>query len=181
LLDAHLSSQEETVFGKFLEDLAIFVCQRVFSGRKSSAEGIDLEFDRQKTRYLVSIKSGPNWGNSGQIKKMRDNFRQARKILGAGKHVVAINGCCYGQGAHDYGDYQKVCGQSFWEIVSGDDNMYLEIVEPIGRDARKRNDEFNEEYAKVVNRFTAEFIKEFCDRDGGIDWDRLVAFNSAAS
>ena len=44
LLDAHLSSQEEAVFGNFLEKLAIFVCGRVFDGRKSSAEGIDLEF-----------------------------------------------------------------------------------------------------------------------------------------
>ena len=42
ILDAHLSSQEETIFGEFLEKLAIFVCEKVFSGRKSSAEGIDL-------------------------------------------------------------------------------------------------------------------------------------------
>ncbi len=42
LLDAHLSSQEETIFGEFLEGLAIFVCQKVYNGYKSSAEGIDL-------------------------------------------------------------------------------------------------------------------------------------------
>ena len=47
ILDAHLSSQEETIFGGFLEGLAVFICGRVFSGKKSSAEGIDLEFDRQ--------------------------------------------------------------------------------------------------------------------------------------
>ncbi|MGH8672048.1 MAG: PmeII family type II restriction endonuclease, partial [Burkholderiales bacterium] len=46
LLDAHLSSQEETVFGDFLEALAIYVCEQTFKGRKSNAEGIDLEFDR---------------------------------------------------------------------------------------------------------------------------------------
>jgi len=45
ILDAHLSSQEEAIFGGFLEGLAIFVCERVFSGKKSSAEGIDLEFE----------------------------------------------------------------------------------------------------------------------------------------
>lgn len=41
LLDAHLSSQEETIFGEFLEKLAIFVCGQVFNGKKSSAEGVD--------------------------------------------------------------------------------------------------------------------------------------------
>jgi len=61
LLDAHLSSQEETIFGDFLESLAIFVCAKVFDGKKSAAEGIDLEFERDGKWYIVSIKSGPNW------------------------------------------------------------------------------------------------------------------------
>ncbi|HVM73881.1 MAG TPA: PmeII family type II restriction endonuclease [Candidatus Paceibacterota bacterium] len=41
ILDAHLSSQEETIFGSFLEDLAIFICGKVYRGTKSSAEGIE--------------------------------------------------------------------------------------------------------------------------------------------
>ena len=36
LLDAHLSSQEETMFGDFLEGLAIFVCAAAYSGFKPS-------------------------------------------------------------------------------------------------------------------------------------------------
>lgn len=181
LLDAHLSSQEETVFGDFLETLAIFVCQRVFDGRKSSSPGIDLEFDQGKTRYIVSIKSGPNWGNSSQVKKMVDYFRQARKIYGQKKHLVAINGCCYGRDAKpEKGDYQKLCGQSFWGLISGDTEMYRQIIEPLGLRAKQRNEEFSKEYAKVINRFTAQFFEDFCN-DGAIDWDKLVAFNSATS
>lgn len=89
LLDAHLSSQEETIFGDFLEGLAIFINGRVYGGRKSSAEGIDLEFDKDGIRYIVSIKSGPNWGNSSQIKKMRDNFQKAKRILRTGNSLWA--------------------------------------------------------------------------------------------
>ena len=73
LLDAHLSSQEETIFGDFLEGLAIFINGKVYEGKKSSAEGVDLEFNKDGKRYIVSIKSGPNWGNSSQINKMKDN------------------------------------------------------------------------------------------------------------
>ena len=90
ILDAFLSSSEEGLFGGFLEDLAIFVCNQVFGGRKSSAEGIDLEFERDQTKYIVSIKSGPNWGNSSQIRKMRDNFSKAKRILGT--NVYSHNG-----------------------------------------------------------------------------------------
>lgn len=180
LLDAHLSSQEETIFGDFLESLAIHVCSMAYGGRKSTTEGIDLEFDRDNIRYIVSIKSGPNWGNSSQVKKMRDHFRQAKRIYGQGKHLVAVNGCCYGrQGNPDKGDYLKLCGQPFWELLSGDQNMYQEIVEPLGHEAKIRNEEFTSAYAKVVNRFTAGFIRDFCHEDGAIDWPKLVAYNSS--
>ncbi len=183
ILDAHLSSQEEAIFGGFLEGLAIFICERVFSGKKSSAEGIDLEFERDGIRYVVSIKSGPNWGNSGQIKKMRQNFSQAKRILGtntSAKNIVAVNGCCYGQeSVEDKGDYLKKCGQSFWSFVSGDNEFYITIIEPLGHKAKERNEAFQIEYGKVINRFTAEFIKDFCQADGTILWDKLVEFNSA--
>lgn len=180
LLDAHLSSQEETVFGDFLESLAIYVCQQTYGGRKSATEGVDLEFDRDGVRYVVSIKSGPHWGNSSQIKKMRDYFRQARKIVGNKQHLVAVNGCCYGRdNKPEKGDYQKLCGQPFWELISGNDSMYQDIIEPLGHRARERNEEFGKEYAKVTNRFTAEFIRDYCEEDGAIDWEKIVAFNSA--
>jgi len=183
LLDAHLSSQEETIFGGFLEGLAIFICGRIFSGKKSSAEGVDLEFERDGIYYIVSIKSGPNLGNSSQIKKMRQNFMQAKRVLGtntSAKNIVAVNGCCYGQEpAEDKGDYVKKCGQSFWSFVSGDDDLYTTIIEPLGHRAKERNEEFHVECGKVINRFTAEFIKDFCQADGTILWDKLVQFNSA--
>jgi hypothetical protein len=176
LLAAHLSSQEETVFGDFLESLAIFVCTEVFGGRKSTTEGIDLEFEREAVRYAVSIKSGPHWGNSSQIKKMRNDFRQARKIV---KYPIeAINGCCYGRAVADHGDYKKLCGQAFWELISGDAGMYQEIIEPLGHKAKARNDAFYKEYSKVENKFTEEFIRDFCAGDKSIDWNKLVAFNS---
>jgi hypothetical protein len=34
VLDAHLSSQEEGIFGGFLEELAIFICGGTFGGKK---------------------------------------------------------------------------------------------------------------------------------------------------
>ena len=181
LLDAHLSSQEESIFGEFLEKLAIFVCGKVFNGRKSSAEGIDLEFTRDNILYIVSVKSGPNWGNSSQIKRMCDNFKQAKRILRTGNNktnIQAVNGCCYGQeNKPDKGDYLKFCGQEFWEFISGNDRLYTEIVDPLGFRAKEQNDEFSAEYSRILNIFTREFMDDFCI-GGKIEWDKLVRFNS---
>ena len=117
-----------------------------------------------------------------QIKKIRQNFSEAKRILGTNssvKNIVAVNGCCYGQqSTEDKADYLKKCGQSFWSFISGDENFYTTIIEPLGHKAKERNEAFQVEYGKVINRFTAEFIKDFCKTDGTILWDKLVQYNS---
>ncbi|MDF1486094.1 PmeII family type II restriction endonuclease [Ramlibacter sp. H39-3-26] len=234
---AHLSAQEETLFGAFLEGLgacrawsadsenrpqrgqflpasqahspamgqeagekwtaaadlqpatsksdrllAIHICAQAYGGRKSTTEGIDLEFSRDGTRYIVSIKSGPNWGNSSQIAKMVQNFDRARRIAGPREHVMAVNGCCYGADAHPAktGNYLKLCGQDFWHLISGEPLLYRQIIEPLGHEARQRNDEFEQAFARLHTRFTADFTQAFCRPDASIDWDKIVALNSSA-
>ena len=183
ILDAFLSSGEEGMFGEFLEELAIFICSEVYGGQKSSAEGIDLEFETDGIRYIVSIKSGKNWGNSSQIAKMRDNFGKAKRILSTNTlsiNVVAVNGCCYGKDQKpDKGDYLKLCGQQFWEFISGDENLYIDIIEPLGHQAKEKNEQLVEEYGKAINRFTFEFIQNFCDTNGNILWEEIVKFISS--
>jgi hypothetical protein len=181
-IEAHISSNEETLFGNWLEGLAIFINAKVYGGKKSGITGIDLEFDDEGVRYIVTIKSGPNWGNSSQIGKMKEDFITARRTLhtsNARMNVIAVNGCCYGKDRNpDKGDYFKYCGQAFWQLISGNEALYLEIIEPLGYEAKKNNDEYYELLARVINRFTQEFSTEFCKENGEIDWEKLVQFNS---
>ena len=75
----------------------------------------------------------------------------------------------------------KLCGQKFWEFISGDENLYTDIIEPLGHQAKEKNEQFMQEYAKVVNKFTFEFIGTFCDADGNILWEKIVKSNSAGT
>lgn len=182
LTDAFISSNEETIFGDWLEGLAIFINQKVYRGWKSGITGIDLEFDKDNVRYIVTIKSGPNWGNSSQIAKMKGDFNTAKRTLrtsNSGIIVLPVNGCCYGiENNPDKGDYFKYCGQEFWHFISGQENLYKDIIEPIGHKAKEKNEEFQESYAKMINKFTKEFANDFCDDNGEIIWEKLVDFNS---
>ena len=182
ILDSYLSSSEETVFGDWLEGLAIFVAGEVFGGQKSSALGIDLEFDRDGVHYLVSIKSGPNWGNSSQFRKMENDFRTAIRILHTSKsklHVEAVNGCCYGRDNNpDKGTYRKLCGQAFWEFISGEPDLYLEIIEPLSVKAKEKNEEFARRYDCKLNLFVKEFLNEYSKDGGNVDWEKLLKMNS---
>lgn len=169
------------MIGGFLEGLAIFVAQKAYGAHgKSIGTAMDLELDKNGKRYFVTIKSGPNWGNSRQIAKMRDDFNAAKRIYRQNSNalpVECVNGCCYGRQSRkreDQGDYVKLCGQRFWEFISGDPELYIKIVDPIGHKAREHNEEFLKQYEEVVGRFTEVFREQFCDKDDRIQWDKVT-------
>jgi hypothetical protein len=92
---------------------------------------------------------------------------------------LAVNGCCYGKNNNpDKGDYFKYCGQRFWEFISGDENLYTNIIDPLGHKAKEKNDAFMESCSRMINKFTKEFANEFCGDSGQINWIKLVQFNS---
>ena len=182
IVDAYLSSSEEAMFGDWLEELAIFINRKVYDGKKSGIKGIDLEFDDKKVRNIVSIKSGPNWGNSSQIEKMENNFKTAIKTLRTSNsdlQIKCVNGCCYGkENKPDKGTYFKYCGQRFWEFIGGNENIYIDIIEPLGHKAKERNDNYLKQYSGKINIFVKEFIDNFCSKNGSINWEILVRYNS---
>jgi len=187
ILNAYLSSSEEGIFGNWLERLAIFINDSVYQGRKALVDGIDLDFDKDGLRYLVSIKSGPHWGNDSQIKKMCDQFDSVRRRLatsGGKGSIICVNGCCYGKSREqsEYkskGNYYKICGKRFWELISGESDLFIKIIEPLGYEAAVKNNEFKISYGTLINRLTKEFLTDFCNEAGSIDWEKLLIFNSS--
>ncbi len=181
-VDAFLQSQEETLFGNFIEGLAIFICDKVYGAKKSRLTGMDLEFEKDGVIYVIEIKAGWNWGNASQIKQLKINAKNAKEKLEkeTKKKVVVVNGCCFGKKKNskpDIDGYFKICGQDFWFLISNDEELYVKIIEPIGHKAKQKNEEFEGAYSILINKFTVEFANRFCD-GGKINWQKLVEFNS---
>lgn len=179
---AFMSSAEETMFGDWLEKLAIFVANKVFGGYKSSAEGIDLELDKDSVHYFISIKSGPNWSNSSSYKKLVQNFETAKKIYNTGgnkSNTIAIEACCYGKDSSpDKGSHLKLCGERFWSFISGHKSLYVDLIEPMGANAHSQNNQYKNEYSRMITKFTKEFTQEYCDNNGNINWNKILKHNS---
>ncbi|MBC7969801.1 MAG: hypothetical protein H7Z11_06700 [Verrucomicrobia bacterium] len=78
------------------------------------------------------IKSGPNWGNGSQIRRMVDNFNKAKRVLRSNvssENIVVVNGFLYGRDNQPgKGKYLKFCGQRFWELIS-DDELFIQILQ----------------------------------------------------
>jgi len=184
ILDAFLSSQEETIFGDLMENLAVHICHQVFNGKKAKEgkfRSVDLIFKRDKKIYIVGIKSGPNWGNSDQVNTMKKNFIKAQKIIRVelGKiKIIAINGCMYGRDNQPYkSGYRKICGQPFWELISGDNDLYKKIIQPLDKEAKKRDETFKRLYTKKINEMTKDTVKLFYKKND-LDWNKIVDYVS---
>jgi Type II restriction endonuclease EcoO109I len=187
VVDAFLSSQEESIFGNLLEGFAIHVSRTLYGGFKSELKSVDLEFERGGVYHVVGIKSGTNWGNSDQVNRMRDNFKAAKQLLRGRGHaeVVAVNGCIYGKDrnplkrhADPDREYYKYAGQAFWHFVSGDDDLYREIITPIDEEARQKDETFKRAYAAKIDEMTQDFTGGFMTPENQIDWVRLVDYVS---
>jgi len=189
ILDAFLSSQEETIFGDLMEKLALYVCGEVFGGKKAEEgkyKSVDLIFDRGEKTYVVGIKSGPNWGNADQINTMKKNLRNAKKLLHVeGKsNLLSVNGCMYGRdnvphkvNKNSELSYYKICGQSFWELISGDDQLYKKIIQPLDKEAKKRDVIFKELYTEKINEMTKDVVELFYTGHN-LDWDKIIDYVS---
>lgn len=98
--------------------------------------------------------------------------------------IVCVNGCCYGRSSekNEYksnGNFYKICGERFWALISGYSNLYVELIEPLGKEAEENNKLFKESYGKLINKLTKEFLEDFCKDDGSINWRKLIIFNSS--
>jgi hypothetical protein len=75
--------------------------------------------------------------------------------------------------------YRESSGQEFWKEITGDNDFYLKLIRLMKDEPLKRIDEYKSDWDAVINKFTREFTKDFCFKDGHIDWEKLTQFISA--
>ena len=180
ILAAFISSSEETIFGNvFFEPIACAAAQ----GQKALAEGVDIMVERDNTIYAIAVKSGTSVFNADSRKKQEQNFMAASKLAQqAKKRFVALIGYSYGKkkassrGLPKF--YSELAGKEFWTELTGDEEFYIKLIRLMDRLPEKYVEDFDEAYQKAANRLVKEFTIEFCYDDGGIDWEKLVRFNS---
>jgi hypothetical protein len=75
--------------------------------------------------------------------------------------------------------FRRRSGQAFWQEITGDPDFYLKLVRLMKDVPAKNRPKYRALWNQAVNKFTAEFIRDFCDSAGAIDWEKLVGFTSS--
>ncbi|MGC8783772.1 MAG: PmeII family type II restriction endonuclease [Armatimonadota bacterium] len=183
LLKQHILASDETIFGDaFVEPIALAVS----GGKKSSAEGVDIEVEDEAAYKAISVKSGPNIFNSSQVRKMNEQFDSLRRRLDqylrqVRKHFVPILGAAYGKKdlpPNRSRFYRHIAGQAFWEDLTGDPDFYLKLIRLMKDYPEEHRKRFELELNKATNRFVRDLLNEFAETDGTLNWEKLVEYNS---
>jgi len=175
LLTDYISASDETIFGDaFFEPVA-----RIASGGKASdAEGVDFIIESENRIKSVALKSGPYPYNASQKKRQSQEFSAVRnRLYKLHKQFDPILGHAYGRVKTKPGKdliYRDSSGQEFWHEITGDPDFYLKLVRLMRDEPARHRKEYTPAWDAAINRFTKEFVTDFCLPDGNIDWEKLV-------
>lgn len=183
ILIAYLSSSDEGIFGDaFFEPIA----KAVSGGIVSPTEGVDIAVETSTVYKAISVKSGSNPFNSSQRKRQDDEFRALRqRLTRLGKQFDPILGHAYGRQrpkpAKSKVNFRDLSGQAFWEELTGDPDFSLKLIRFMETDVISRHrQEYKEAWLEARNKYLREFMIDFCDKEGRVQWEKLAKFNSSS-
>lgn len=180
LVDAWVSSSMEGCFGNTLEEIAHHIITSMHIGIKSGTEGCDYDIIREPFRFLLSLKSGGQWGNHGSCQEQGNKFERAKKVIRATdkRELVSVMGICYGRkrvtDGLKYADVE-IQGQAFWYFLTGDPDLYKDLISIMEKVSRKFYHRFSSRKEKAIIRLLPEFHSRYCCEDGSVNWEILVS------
>lgn len=179
LASDYIASSDESLFGDaFFEPIAMVAS----GGSVSDAAGVDFTVETDTRYTAVAMKSGPNPYNASQKRRQHDEFLAVRsRLYRIHKEFDPVLGHGYGRVNRRNASliYRDSSGQSFWHEITGDPDFYLKLIRLMHDEPAKHRREYQPKWDATINRFTAEFIRDFCLEDGSIDWEKLVRLVSA--
>lgn len=180
ILKAYMSSSDEGIFGDaFFEPLAQFVS----GGTVSPSEGVDVAIETDTTYKAIAVKSGPSVFNAQSKRRQESEFKSLEnRLRKLQKHFDPIVGYSYGnkKQKNPNAPFRELAGQDFWQEITGDPDFYLKIIRLMKDKPQKHLTEYQQAWDAAVNRFSKEFMEEFCYEDGTIDWEKLTQLNSGS-
>jgi len=188
ILKAHVSSSDETLFGnEFFEPLAKWVAQQAnpketHTITTSDGEGVDITLTTEKGSMPSAVKSGVNVFNADSRKKQGENFAALnRRLMKLALHFDPVVGYCYGrkqQSSRSKSTFKELAGQVFWQLITNEEDFYLRIARAMATKPATHKPDFQLAFDQAKNRFALEFLLDFSDEQGAINWDKLLEFNS---
>jgi hypothetical protein len=166
----YLSSSTETLFGNFLEAIAIILSD----GWKSSTQGVDIE-RRVKGNgvqaELYVLKSGPAGFNSASLRDAERALQTAEGVLRQGgvsaEKFIAFT---YGRKRTTFiRGIWRLSSQDFWERMGNSRDFYMRLL----RACDRLTPLYQADVVQAEQRLLIEARSSFC-RNNDVDWSAVM-------
>jgi hypothetical protein len=155
IMRTHKQTSSKTIWGNYLELIAVKVCNHIFGGFKSNEVCTDLEWIIEGKNHYRGWKSSPNWCNADQKRAVNtkekdmmtsENFGSFKVLTSYGKTVKkrVTNG------------FTQLSGQDAWEEISNDSELYNKVMVGIQLNC------------DIIGQFLENIY--ISDREKSIDW-----------
>ncbi len=187
MLMARVSSSDETIFGNdFFEPMAMFAARSAPGNRMvtvGAGAGQDIAIETATEYLAISVKSGTNIFNAQSEKGQAGEFAALQgRMKKLGKMFRPIVGYGYGRKVmRNVTVQEKLAGQAFWELLTGEADFYLRISREMSAFAASHAQQYMEAFDRKHRLMLKEFMLNFISDAGDISWDKLVEFNSSAA
>ena len=189
ILDAHISSSDETLFGNiFFEPLAQWVAEEAYKGHAAvvtgTTKGIDISLQHKAYVESIAVKSGVNSFNAQSKERQKQDLKEYRdRVRKLGIAIFTVIGYCYGTKKQripngSVAEVEELAGHAFWAHLTNDADFYLKIINLMKTIPALHRQTYLNAYNQAKNKFVREFSKDYTLASGDIDWDKLVKENS---
>lgn len=127
IMQSHKQTSSKTIWGNYLESIAVRICGLTLGGFKSKEVCTDLEWSIEGKNHYRGWKSSPKWCNADQKRAvntkeksmmLNENFGSFKVLTSYGKTTKRTT----------TNSFIQLSGQDAWEEISGDSELYNKVM-----------------------------------------------------
>jgi hypothetical protein len=127
IMGSHKQTSSQTIWGNYLESIAVKVCEKNLNGIKSKEECTDIEWFCDGVKHFRGWKSSPKWCNADQKRAVNLKETELKNTEDFGSYKVLTS---YGKTTKRIttNSFVQLSGQEAWEEISNDNELYNKIM-----------------------------------------------------
>lgn len=179
VMTSHKQTSSQTIWGNYLELIALQICKITLGGNKSQEESTDFEYTIDGKINYRGWKSSPNWANSDQKRAVNDKESTLSEGVDFGSFKVLTS---YGKTpkVKKKKGFTQLSGQLAWEEISGGDSeMYSKVMIAINTNKEVIGQFIEKIYISNMYKTEKWITDNFVNEDGTINFIKINNYVSS--
>ncbi len=178
VLTSHKQTSSKTIWGNYLETIALAISKIIINGYKSNEECTDIEWFCDGVKHYRGWKSSPKWCNADQKRAVNLKENELKNTEDFGSYKILTS---YGKTTKRIttNSFVQLSGQDAWEEISNDDELYNKIMVGIELNRNIIRQFLENIYVSDREKIITWMKNNFLNDDGTINFIKINKYVSS--